>query len=182
VICRDRASAYARAAREAAPAAVQAADRFHLCRNLAEAAEKTVLACASALEPDGPDPAQPDGRLDTHGRERRLPARQRELYAAVSELRDSGLGITATARRLGLTRKTVSKYCKAASPGELPDVSTRPSIPDPYKPCLHQRWNEGETSAVAPHAEIRDRGWKGNQAVVKRYLRQFRNGDGRDRY
>ena len=192
VICRDRAGAYARAAREAAPRAVQVADRFHLWRNLAEAVEKTVLACIAAMDPPpGPDspedpgaagPAEPDGFRDVHGHERRLVARHQERYAAVQALRAEGCSIRETARRLGLARGTVLKFASAASIDELlVKATTRPTILDPFKPYLSQRWNEGITSAAVLHEEIRARGWKGGVLTVERYLRQFRTADGRDR-
>ena len=198
VICRDRGGAYARAARQAAPAAVQVADRFHLWQDLAEAVEKTVLACLAALSPPSPGPqdpqpaavpagpagvpAEPDGFRDQHGHERRLVARHRERYAAVQALRAGGCTIREIARRLGLARNTVLKFAQAASIDELLVKSTsRPSILDPFKPCLNQRWNDGITSAAALHQEIRARGWEGGILTVERYLRQFRTADGRDR-
>lgn len=41
IICRDRASAYTKAIKEAAPAALEIADRWHLLQNLSDAVEKT---------------------------------------------------------------------------------------------------------------------------------------------
>jgi transposase len=201
VICRDRGGAYARAAREAAPGAVQVADRFHLWQDLAEAVEKTVLACLAALSPPSPapdiaqtagdldppaaapgPPAEPDGFRDQHGRQRRLVARHRERYAAVQALRAQGCTIREIARRLGLARNTVLKFAQAASVDELlVKATSRPSILDPFKPYLNQRWNQGMTSAAALHEEIRARGWEGGILAVERYLRQFRTADGRDR-
>jgi transposase len=198
VICRDRGGAYARAAREAAPAAVQVADRFHLWQDLAETVEKTVLACLAALDPpprpdgpadpdtaaspDAPAPAQPDGFCDVHGHDRKLVARHRDRHAAVQALRAEGCSTREIARRLGLARGTAAKFAAAASIDELLVKATRrPSILDPFKPYLGQRWNQGITSAATLHEEIRARGWNGSILTVERYLRQFRTADGRDR-
>src|SRR5580698_4644416 len=198
VLCRDRSSAYARAARDAAPVAVQVADRFHLMQNLGEAVEKTVVACLAGLSPppgpdrpqdpaavtpaDPPAPAGPDGFRDVNGRDRTLVARHRERYAQVQELRAQGCTIREIASRLDLNQDTARKFANAGSIGELlVKATSRVSILDPFKPCLNQRWNDGIRTAAVLHQEIRAQGWTGSLLTVERYLRQFRTADGRDR-
>jgi transposase len=199
VICRDRGGPYARAAREAAPLAVQVADRFHLMQNLGEAVEKTVLAALAALRPAPPGPqdppaapgdqpappgapAAPDGFRDADGRDRKLVARHRERYAQVQALRAQGCTIGEIAARLDLNRDTAATFASAASIDELlVKATSRASILDRFKPYLSQRWNDGIHVAAVLHQEIRDQGWTGSLMTVERYLRQFRTADGRDR-
>ena len=195
VICRDRAGNYAEGARAGAPDAIQVADRWHLWHNLAEYAEKTVAGHRGCLKDqpgggDAPGPgdagartasacrghAGPAGRApDACGRERRLVARTRERYADIHQRLDAGESLSAISRVTGLDRKTVQRFARAGSAGELLGKATsRESKLDKFTPYLHQRWNEGITDAAQLHAELRQRGWAGSEQTVRRYVRPFR--------
>lgn len=49
LVSRDRGGDYTTAASQGAPQAVQTADRFHLCKNLAEAVEKALARCRAEI-------------------------------------------------------------------------------------------------------------------------------------
>jgi transposase len=197
VICRDRAGAYAEGARGGAPDAAQVADRWHLWHNLAEYAEKTVArhrAClkgpapgdregppgaaeqdAAAGAQDAAGPALPDGPDGQCGAEGRLVTRTRERYTAVHELLQAGESLHAISRILSLSRPTVRRFARAASADELMDGATgKESKLDPFKPYIHQRWNEGITDAAALHAELQQRGFTGSVRTLRRYVAPFR--------
>jgi hypothetical protein len=135
VICRDRAGAYAEAARDGAPDAIQVADRWHLWHNLGEYAEKAVAAHRGCLARShrtpaqdnpgptaagpGPPPAEPEALRDVCGRQRHLVARTRDRHAAVHGLLAAGHSQRDAAAILGLSRNTVNRFAAAASPDEL---------------------------------------------------------------
>ncbi len=197
VICRDRAGAYAEGARGGAPDAAQVADRWHLWHNLAEYANKTVARHRSCLkEPASGEAAAPpagSGEAEQHerdaagtgmpggpdgvcGTQGRLVTRTQERHAAIGELLAAGESLRAISRILGLSRPTVRRFARAASPDDLLAESIRESGLDPFKPYLHQRWNEGITDATALHAELQQRGYTGSVRTVRRYLAPLRNG------
>jgi transposase len=194
VICRDRAGAYAEGARGGAPAAAQVADRWHLWHNLAEYAGKTVAHHRACLKESAPGEATgPPGaagqEAEQHeqdadglgipggpGGEGRLVTRTQERYAAIHELLAAGESLHAISRILGLSRPTVRRFARAASPAELLAESIRESGLDPFKPYICQRWNEGLTGATALHAELHERGYTGSVRTLRRYLAPFRHG------
>jgi len=149
VICRDRAGAYAEGANQAAPAALQVADRWHLWHNLAGHVEKLVASHRGCLRPDAgeqageqhgatiaieqtAEPQQPaDADVEqqttraraavqaTQFEQRALVIRTRERYAAVQALRAQGKGIKPIMRELGLAKETVRRFSRAQSAEEL---------------------------------------------------------------
>jgi transposase len=193
VICRDRSGAYADGARDGAPDAAQVADLWHLWHNLGERVTETAAQHrASCLtpgpdtpRPDTPRPDTPGPDLDgtgpapdltgpgTGGRTLRIVTRTRERHAAIHQLLAAGHSKTAIARALHLSRPTVARFAAAAAAGDILPAA-RESALDPYKPYLHQRWNQGTRDAATLHAEITARGYTGHIIGVYRYIQPFR--------
>lgn len=189
VICRDRAGAYADAARTAAPQAIQVADRWHLWHNLAEHVEKTVATHHACVRTE-PEiavqvPAEQDTvdlaaaaeaaqaeRVDNSG----LVARTKLRYEQVHALKAQGKGIMSIMRELRLAKGTVRRFYRAATVEELlaKPRAGRPSVLDPYKPYLHERWNAGVRKASVLYREITEQGYHGSQGRVAVYLAPFR--------
>lgn len=191
VICRDRAGAYADAARKGAPDAIQVADRWHIYHNLCEHVDKAAARHRPCLdeavrdEPEDPAaPGPPDAAdLQAEAASRRveesaLAARTRQRHDLVQSLKAQDKGIKAIMRETGLAKGTVRRFYYAATVDDLlvKVRDGRPSVLDGHKPYLHQRWNEGCTSATVLHAELKARGYTGSYGTLRDYVQQFREG------
>jgi transposase len=192
VICRDRAGAYAEAARTGAPQAVQVADRWHLWHNLAQHLEKAVARHHRCLKEEPTDPTPPPpapvqdldqiaGQVVADQVEHSpLVERTRRRYEQVQALRAQGKGIKTITRELGLARETVRRFARATRVEDLlatAHIGSRRSILDPFIEHLHQRWSEGVTSAAALFAEIRALGYRGSYTTLCAYVHPFRTVD-----
>lgn len=195
VVCRDRAGAYADAARTAAPQAIEVADRWHIWHNLAQHAEKTAArhascvatataTAAAALAADQvraePIPATADPvPVAAEGSAGRLSVRVRQHYQKIRALAGEGKGIKEIARELGLSRGTVRRFTRAASVDELLPVERSPgrvSIVAPYADHLWQRWTDGVTNASILFNELQTLGYRGGYSALSDYVRAFRAG------
>ncbi|MFE9046488.1 ISL3 family transposase, partial [Streptomyces sp. NPDC007818] len=186
IVCRDRASAYAEAAKQAAPQAVQVADAWHLWNNLAKAVEKTVTghygciraAHAAVHQPaKAQPPTEPDGMLDVRGRPRRIVATIRERHRAVHELLAQGRSPRGISRDLDLDYYSVRRYAQTANADELlVKVTQRRTLLDDYKPYIYQRFVQGCRNASQRHREVREQGFPGDRSVVNSYVRLLKQG------
>lgn len=190
VICRDRAGAYAEAARTGAPEAIEVADRWHLWHNLAEAVEKTVAAhhrCLkneSKLEPEPSTERTASEQLretaeqvhTTRQESSILAVRTKRRFEAITTLKNEGMGIRPITRQLGLARETVRRFYNADSVDELLGAprAGRPTLLDEFAEYLHERFNDGHDSAAALYEELRALGYRGSYSSVRDYLRPFR--------
>jgi transposase len=181
VICRDRAGAYAQAAADGAPAAVQVADRWHLWHNLCEHAGQAVARHQDCLAGSGcAGQGGREGRQ--HGRQQEqqgqgqdgglpadLEAVIRERYRAVHELRAAGTTLAGAAAALGLSRQSAGRFWRAGSADALLRVRGVSAL-DPWKPYLRRRWDAGITTIAVLHREITALGYAGSEPTTYAWL------------
>lgn len=190
-ISRDRAGGYADAARRGAPDAIQIADRFHLLRNLTDAAQHALErhhAEVRAIDLDSQIPrpvlAKRGGpvsrRSDTASadppvaEQRKLArrARRRSRYDEMIALRARGASVAAIHRALGLSRKTIMRWLRAgAFPERQPAVGRQTSLTQ-HADYLKTRWHAGCHNVTQLWRELHDeRGFHGGLTTVLAWAR-----------
>lgn len=189
LISRDRAGAYAEGAMQGAPEAVQVADRWHLLKNLSEALTRVFAEHPVALEPDvgcttpddgrtvPPMQAAPRSTKAAQLRQQRQDRRQAR-YAQVHALLHAGVSLRAIAQKLHLSRGTVRSYARATTPPTVRARGSRPSVLDPYKPYLLERWNGGCHRGTQLLREIQTQGYTGGRSMVLDFIAAIRRQQG----
>ncbi|MFF4185435.1 ISL3 family transposase [Streptomyces sp. NPDC001691] len=186
VICRDRATAYSKAIRQAAPHAKEVADRYHLLQNLSNAVEKTCHQHRNCLRKHAEQQQKhpPPLKDPLPGREFRstpLVERTRHRHADINRLLEEGWPVNAIARHLQLDRRTVDRYLKTPLDDLLHAARhRRPSkVLEPFKPYIQERFAElGSRQGLGQriYREIHERGFRGDVRTVQRYLNTLDSG------
>lgn len=180
VVCRDGSLVYRQGITEGAPDAVQVSDRFHLWQGLSKRVADIAAAhrgCLAAAVPE-PEPAPPPPDEPCEAAE--TPARRhaKRLVETVQGYTGTARSLSAIARELGLNRRTVAKYARAACWQECirRTPPRRSTSLDPYLEYLRQRWEEGEHTATVLHQEIAAKGYRGHYQRVKMAIAPLRRG------
>ena len=207
LITRDRSGAFAEAAANGAPTAIQVADRFHLLMNIREAVfqslppyraviealftdaavpdsvaptptlAETAVTGCPAITPATPLPPQPISGAKA-GQTAAVQDRRQVRAALIHDLHERGWTQTAIAAHLHLDRQTVARYLQHPLGPPPQRHPPRRSILDPYKPYMLERWNAGCLNASQLVRKIMARGYAGSDGAVRRYITQVRKATG----
>jgi transposase len=109
-----------------------------------------------------------------HGRAKRVAE-----YAQAHALRQQGWTLKAISTPMGRHHRTVRKYLEASTLPERPPRRRPPSILDPYKAYLLERWKAGCLSVLELYREIQAQGFAGKYSIVAAYVSRFRLAQGR---
>jgi transposase len=191
VVSRDRATAYAQAVRDAAPAATQVADRFHLIGNLRETLERSLgrqtAAVRSAFaEPKSSAAAPPSepARSQT-AKQRAAVAKQaaREVrFDQVRQMHRDGVSLRRIMKHFRLHWLTVKKYVRAETCPRWPSGKTgvqAPSPLDPFRDQVRRRVADGLANARALFRELQAQGYAGSYTPVRRAVHALTGQDRR---
>ncbi|WP_126548157.1 ISL3 family transposase [Dictyobacter kobayashii] len=101
-------------------------------------------------------------------------ARRYACYEAVRELHQQDFSGREIARRLQLSRHKVMQFIQAEGfPERVPSVP-KPSILDPYKPLILERWAQGCHNGTQIYHEITLAGYTGSEPLLRLFITQLR--------
>ncbi|GGP93834.1 ISL3 family transposase [Streptomyces melanogenes] len=189
IICRDRATAFSRAVRQAAPEAVEVADRWHLLHNLSAAVEKTCHQHRACLRKHAEDQQPPPVPVELavlgdlppqQPPATQMVERTRQRHAEIHRLLDARWTISAIARRLNLDRKTVRRFKTTDIDTLL--VSSRDRRPvgvfAPFRAHATALFTASGGCITAPKAlvQLRELGYQGHVLAVRKHFAALRSG------
>jgi len=180
LICRDRGGDYASGARQAAPDAIQIADRFHRARNSSDVLERLLVrypaALRAAVTEMAPTPNREQPPLSGTALPAANPRRDRRLarYQQVIALHRRGWSLTAISAQVQLSRPTVRKYVNAGTFPERPARRTKLSAGTAHATHLQAWWEAGCRDATVLWQELRERGFTGSLRMVQRVVAGWR--------
>jgi transposase len=189
VVSRDRGGAYASAAAQGAPQAIQCADRFHLLKNLGEAVEDLLARQLSAsrkrqveaaLEEQIPAWQETRQPRHSHTPEEGLSPYQQDRLARhqqMIQLHEQGMTQAAIAQQIGVSLNTVRRWLISGCPE--PTRGPYVSRLDPYLPYLFQRWAQGCHNITQLFRELGAQGYRGSYASVRDNIVRRLQFDGR---
>lgn len=178
LVARDRGGAYALAATQALPNAIQVADRWHLMENASraflEAVRKSMRLIRSAMGAATVNPSLLTAaeRIQYEGYLRR-----EEDNAAILRLAKEGLAIKEIVRQTGYSRGLVRRILR----GQRSDIfRVRESSLELYLPWLDERWAAGDRNATALWRQLKREGFRGCLRVVSEWATRRRQADKTD--
>jgi len=184
VVSRDRAGDYATAARQGAPQAIEAADRFHLIKNLAEAVEKALVPCRAELQKGlkAKEAAKADILEDpplsfiaVDGRPYSAHQAERyDRYQQAMALRKQGMIVKEIARRIGLGRRTIQRWVKEETYVETNYHHPHRSRFDAYASYVTQRWDGGCHNIQQIWREVQAMGYPHSDRALRAHLEPLR--------
>jgi transposase len=191
IISRDRSGPFATAATAGAPQATQVADRFHLLKNLTETLQRVFDQHRSRLDAvrggvDQPAAAasepSPSARPSAAAQRAERQSQRQARYQEVRQLHASGMTRTQIAQRVGLSRKTVSRWLNTTAYPAHPGAKRRGrpygSQLDRFKPYLLERFQAGCHNARRLYEEIRAQGYRGCDSLVRKFITVIRRAEG----
>ncbi|MEU9015167.1 transposase [Streptomyces sp. NPDC048479] len=160
IICRDRASAYTKAVKDAVPDALEIADRWHLLQNLSAAVEKTCHQHRPCLKKHAERVSEHPVQMPLLDAlpTTRIVQRVLHHHAEVTRMVADGYPLSDIAHRLDLDRKTVRRYRDTSLDQLLNSArDRRPEQLDTFKPYLQQQFAAGHLRTDAFPADPRAR-------------------------